>query len=371
MTPLDDLSTHADRLRTVVAASKNAVPGIDWYPYDSFASVTQIRRLLDSRQHPVLESALSKGVLDVGCGDGQMSFLFESLGCRVTAIDNPVTNHSGMRGVGALKKQLQSSIEIREIDVDSQFDIPPGAYGLSLMLGTLYHLKNPFHALEVLSRASQYCILSTRIARKLPGGAPLPAGMPLSYLLDAYELNDDESNYWIFSEDGLQRLLRRSSWEICAYFTVGDTRHSDPVSLAHDERAFCLLRSHYGLGHLRLTSGWYEPEQSGWRWTRKEFNLTLTRDAHQTYRRMSIHVFVPDAVLEQLGAVTLSATVDGSALQPAIFDRPGNHVIHRPVNLSGPTTTEHLFLFSLDKSLNQGRSDQRELGIIVSSIEFD
>jgi hypothetical protein len=271
-----------------------------------------------------------------------------------------------MRGLWTLKERLGSSIEIRELDIDAQFSIPRQSYGLTLFLGALYHLRNPFHAMDVLARASEYCALSTRIARQLPDGTRIREGIPLAYLLDPYELNDDDSNYWIFFEAALKRLLRRTNWEICNYFTIGDTSDSDPVSLAHDERAFCLLRSHYGLNHLNLATGWHAPEESGWRWTERMFALSLSPD--RRYQRLTMRVFVPDLIFERLGPVTMSATADGNELNPVTFDKPGSHVVDRRLNLEA--SREHVLQFRLDKCWKDD-SDKRELGIIIASVEFD
>jgi hypothetical protein len=90
-TELDDLSTASERLHARLSDCKRTLgnAGFEWYPYDSLSNVEHIRRLFEGRHESVLQAALSKGVLDVGCGDGEMSFLFESLGCSVTAHRQP------------------------------------------------------------------------------------------------------------------------------------------------------------------------------------------------------------------------------------------------------------------------------------------
>ena len=148
-----------------------------------------------------------------------------------------------MRGVRALKDALESAVEIFELDVDDRFALPAPAYGLALFLGTLYHLKNPFYALETVARHARFCLLSTRIARFTPGGRVNFQDLPMAYLLDDREANADPTNYWIFSEAGLRRILQRSGWEVRAFTTTGDTCTSDPSAPAADERAFCFLRS--------------------------------------------------------------------------------------------------------------------------------
>ena len=53
---------------------------------------------------------------------------------------------------------------------------------------------------------------------------------PVAYLVDGHETNLDATNYWVFSEAGLRRLLARTHWGICRFLTMGDTEGSDPAS---------------------------------------------------------------------------------------------------------------------------------------------
>lgn len=65
----------------------------------------------------------------------------------------------------------------------------------------------------------------------------------MAYLLDERESNNDSTNYWIFSDAGFRRILKRTGWEIRDYITVGNTANSDPATQEGDERAFCLAES--------------------------------------------------------------------------------------------------------------------------------
>jgi tRNA (mo5U34)-methyltransferase len=69
------------------------------------------------------------------------------------------------------------------------------------------------------------------------------ASAPVAYLVTATECNNDPSNYWIFSAEGLRRILDRTGWDILDWMTVGQHVDSDPASAEGDERAFCLVRS--------------------------------------------------------------------------------------------------------------------------------
>jgi tRNA (mo5U34)-methyltransferase len=218
-------------------------PGFAWYPYDSLVNFYVIHHLLASQGGSLTKLAGRGPIADLGCADGGVSFFLEWLGFQVHAGDNPTFNINRMRGLRLLKERLGSAVEIFESDFDGDFQAPQAHYDLALFLGVLYHLKNPYSALEKLAGKARRCILSTRVARKTPDGAIRFADHPMAYLLAEGETNNDVTNYWIFSETGLKRLLHRTGWEIEAWTTVGDEEGSDPVHADADERAYALLRS--------------------------------------------------------------------------------------------------------------------------------
>lgn len=238
---------HLGEFRKTLAAAKQRAGAKDfaWYPYDSLTNFFPLQQLLSSQIRFPSDFAGADLIVDICCGDGDVSFFLESLGCSVEAIDYPPTNYNHMLGVRALKSALGSAVEIFEMDLDGRFALPRERYGLALLFGALYHLKNPFYLLETLAKRARYCLLSTRIARFAPDRRTQFRDLPVAYLLDAREANGDATNYWIFSEAGLKRVCDRAGWQVEAYTTTGDTVHSDPAHNDADERAFCLLKSRH------------------------------------------------------------------------------------------------------------------------------
>ena len=226
----------------------------DWYPYGTLSNFLHLKKLL-GKSHPYLLSlAGDRPMVDIGAADGDTAFFLESLGYEVDTVDYPPTNFNGCRGLGLLKKARQSGVGLHEVDLDRQFELPGKAYGLAFFLGILYHLKNPYAALESLAGMAHHALISTRIARYnvarerkgrggLNGKRVELADIPSAYLVAPMETNNDPTNYWMFTEAGLKRILDRCGWELMAWTTVGDTRQSDPATAKHDERAFCLVRS--------------------------------------------------------------------------------------------------------------------------------
>jgi len=212
-----------------------------WYPYGSLNNFIHLKTMFNQRPLDSLLSNNSK-ILDIGAADGDLSFFLESLGYQLDIIDNGPTNFNNLKGVRMLKEKLKSKVGIFEIDIDSQFKTPATEYELIFFLGILYHLKNPYYILESLSRISKHLVLSTRVA-KFTSDKTSISKSPLAYLLAPDESNNDATNYWIFSDAGLRRLLDRTGWEIMDMMTVGDTIASNPYDQNHDERAFAVLRS--------------------------------------------------------------------------------------------------------------------------------
>jgi 2-polyprenyl-3-methyl-5-hydroxy-6-metoxy-1,4-benzoquinol methylase len=215
-----------------------------WYPYATLRNIPVLERLLSGIGLSLLELCRGKygRVADIGAADGDLAFFLEELGFSVDMIDNEYTNFNELNGARILKEALNSLVTIRSIDLDSRSPLFAKKYDAVFLLGVLYHLKNPFSILERLARVTRYCFLSTRIARQTVDGVPL-SKYPVAYLLGPEECNNDSTNFWIFSAEGLKRLIHRAGWNILAYTTIGDTNNSTPADPNHDERAFCVLKS--------------------------------------------------------------------------------------------------------------------------------
>jgi tRNA (mo5U34)-methyltransferase len=342
----------------------------EWYPYDSLANVLHLNKLLTGPNRHLLKLIGDGPVADIGCSDGDLAFFLESLGCKVQAIDHPVANHNGMQGLKALREALHSSVDIHTVDLDSQFMLPHDHYPLVFLLGVLYHLKNPLYILEMLARQCDYCVLSTRIANTIPGsGQNLNLrDAPVAYLLDEDELNSDDTNYWIFSEAGLRRLLKRTRWEICDWHVAG-SGESDPNSLDRDQRVWCLIRSrYYSLSNVELLSGWHAAEAAGWRWTEQRFSARMDTGSARP-ARIELRFFVPQALIERYGPVTLHATADGAPLPSQTYHESARFTYRATLDKATAGGSAVQLDFWLDHALSPSEADERELGIVVAALD--
>jgi hypothetical protein len=186
-----------------------------------------------------------ESILDIGAADGEVAFLLEKLGYLPNIIDYSPTNHNNLNGARTLAKKLDSKINIFDFDLDSYgalHTIFPNPVTVTFLLGIHYHLKNPFLILDFLSKKTEYLYFSTRIARYTPIGYEMKLES-LSYLLGPNELNNDATNYWVFSYQGILKLFDRAGFDIIQIKNVGDLKRSVPDDVDHDERLFALLRS--------------------------------------------------------------------------------------------------------------------------------
>lgn len=225
--------------------AKNQPTGFSWYGYDILSNLFSIERLLSEKNRNIFAHVKSMPLADIGAADGDLSFFLEERGFDIDIIDWPATNWNSLRGAYRLKELLQSRVDIHEVNLNEYFKLPRSQYGLVIFLGILYHLQNPYYILNQLSHVASYCLLSTRIAQVTADRKLRLSGASVAYLLDTNECNNDSTNYWIFSQPGLEKLLKRTGWQILDYITVGNTEDSDPSSPDRDERAYMLIKSSY------------------------------------------------------------------------------------------------------------------------------
>jgi hypothetical protein len=123
----------------------------------------------------------------------------------------------------------------------------------------------------------------------------------------------------------------------------------------------------------QLVRGFHSLEQNSWRWTEGRFAVTLRppHGAAQTGAMLKLNFALPDAVLNKVRRTALSAKVNGVALTPETYDRPGEHVYAREVPASALAGDAVPVEFALDKYLPPGAIDQRELGLVVTQVGLE
>jgi hypothetical protein len=118
----------------------------------------------------------------------------------------------------------------------------------------------------------------------------------------------------------------------------------------------------------QLISGWYSIEAGAWRWMSKDAEAILrVPSGAAAHLRMKLY-FPPDHITRAGGPITVTAFVNGQALEPETYDEPGGHELNRtlpPQVLASPTVTVRIHL---DRAVPPTGKEQRELGAVVQEI---
>lgn len=150
------------------------------------------------------EDLSGKRVLDIGCADGYFTFLAESRGASVVAID--AWPHQGFFLAHEVR---QSNVEFYQMDL---YDLQPDTFGtfdIVFFMGVYYHLKNPILALErVASLTRELAIIESQIT-DLPGFEE--AGVSRFY--EHEELAPgDPTNWWVPNVPCLLQTVRAAGF---------------------------------------------------------------------------------------------------------------------------------------------------------------
>jgi SAM-dependent methyltransferase len=204
-----------------------------YYPYGTIHIIPQILPVLDDNGIDLKAHVENKSILDLGCGDGELSFFYESLGAKhLVAIDKKDFNGNHLEGFRALRTVLGSRVELIDADVHRMnfADLPP--LDSVFCFGFLYHSPHPFWILENLARSCQTLFLTTKV---------FDCDKPYAYFYDVAECNGDASNWWCFTTEALMLMLKRAGFgRVCDKRLDPHVGNSDPVDAERDGRIFVL-----------------------------------------------------------------------------------------------------------------------------------
>lgn len=126
-------------------------------------------------------------------------------------------------------------------------------------------------------------------------------------------------------------------------------------------------------GEKQLLGGFYAIEANAWRWTGKDFSVSLRPPTGAAAQGATL-VFalsLPQVAIEKLHSITLSAAVNGTALAPETYSHDGQAEYKRdipPRALSGDSVRID---FHLDKAMPPANGDRRELGVVARSVALE
>jgi hypothetical protein len=117
--------------------------------------------------------------------------------------------------------------------------------------------------------------------------------------------------------------------------------------------------------------GFYGVE-NGTRWTKREFAITfgLAGDAGDA-PVLAVQLYIPDALIQKLGPITLSARLGDHRFEPETYRQSGQYTFKREFNVDWLASGTNRFEFVLDKALPPTPADRRELGVVVLSASLE
>lgn len=175
-------------------------------------------------------------VLDVGAWDGFFSFECERRGAaRVVAADWFAWRdaaHGSKDSFELARSALGSRVEDVEIRVEDLSPERVGTFDVVLLLGVLYHLRDPLRALDaVASVTAGRLILETHVDLTLRRG-------PAAAFYPGTELADDHTNWWGPNPAAVEGMLRAAGFD--------DVRKVFPRSRAYELARALRRRSQQG-----------------------------------------------------------------------------------------------------------------------------
>lgn len=234
------------------------------YPYDTLsANLDPIFALLEGAGEDELLSSLSpKYIADIGCANGDLSFVLAMCGYRVISVDFSFGHDQAPFVVSRVADALGLPIAVVDQSIDTEFRISDFVQNciydrqrilsngltiipLCICVGLLYHLRNPFAFLRSLASISNYSILGTHIFAQITEDGDDLSDLPLAYLVDDRELNNDPTNFWIFTKKSIERILDRAGFQIMSSHFVSNNSRGLALPYRSDlgTRGFYLAKS--------------------------------------------------------------------------------------------------------------------------------
>jgi tRNA (mo5U34)-methyltransferase len=175
-----------------------------------------------------------KRLLDVGARDGFFSFVAESRGADVLAIDSMAPEH--LKGFATAASLLGSSVELKTLNVYNVSPKTVGKFDMIFFLGVLYHLRDPMLALdklwEVAKPGAQIWVESHTIDRglldlasgeygRLASVAPELTDVPLAQFYPKDTLGGNFTNWWGPNLAGLRAMVESAGFETVRSRLIG------------------------------------------------------------------------------------------------------------------------------------------------------
>ncbi len=117
----------------------------------------------------------------------------------------------------------------------------------------------------------------------------------------------------------------------------------------------------------QLLTGFYNLEQDAWRWTARQFSVSLAPPAPRAERpgRLEFRFTIPDIAAADLKGVHIQASVEGRSLGSFQSNQAGEQLATFDIPKELMKADALIIEFSLDKTIPHREAETRELGLIA------
>lgn len=210
-------------------------------------------------------------VLDLGARDGFFSFECEKRGAaEVIAVDySPVE----LTGFGVASKILNSKVKWITANVYRTNELNLGKFDLILFLGVIYHLRNPYLAIDRIYDMLQIDGKVIVESHVIDGGFvnengdwmdlkeidPRLEKLQIAQFYQGGDLGGDHTSPWAPSLNTLEIMFQNSGFKVdsswCNHFRGGLTATAIPIGLDHPRYIDSSAESNPNSRHMILKSG--------------------------------------------------------------------------------------------------------------------
>jgi tRNA (mo5U34)-methyltransferase len=164
-----------------------------------------------------------KRVLDIGARDGYFSFTCEQRGADVVAVDYMPADATGF---GIAASIFDSRVNYVHENIYNLTRERFGTFDIVLMLGLLYHLRDPLGAIDLVrDLCKDRLLLETYVcddlfalqdgsAESLKSIDPRLERVPLMQFCPGTSLNGDASNFWAPNTACVEAMLREAAFDV-------------------------------------------------------------------------------------------------------------------------------------------------------------
>jgi tRNA (mo5U34)-methyltransferase len=232
-----------DQARAAIAAYERWYHRIELSPGIFTPGINDSQRVLELLELPA--DLHGKRVLDIGTRDGFFAFECERRGADVVAVDYVPAASTGF---GIAAKLIGSNVRYVRENISKMDPERFGHFDVVLMLGLLYHLRDPLSALDtVRDLATDVLFLETHVCDDyfvLPDGSvvaardvhPAVEETPIMQFCPGTSLNADPTNFWAPNTACVIGMLHEAVFEVEQTTRVGN-RSIFRARVRHDDQA--------------------------------------------------------------------------------------------------------------------------------------